>query len=426
LGLVLVAALLAVPAGAGGTIRFGAAPQRGVPSSHRATATSDRGAAISHRGGAVGWRTAVTAHLEGVARHVSRRAMAREVADVVDAPGMPTCAPPPVPAPTYPPGNAYGVPFLAAITNGQVLAGYDEWTADNLTFTAGGTTYHLYPWQSKIYDITGWVSGLLELPSLTATIPPQDIVFCDDQGSAACLSATSPVGQCLHILAQYGPSPASPTPPPAIGNDHPQGTSCYGYSTPTFECFPYAVRLTPAGNTSLAVTGVAPDGALELQVTTAAVTTVEEYPPPPVTTSFSCQDAPVSLNLSTEPATTLPASAPPPPTPPNTDDRVAQVAPQPSLGPLASTTAVVGRNDFAIPAFFPSPGGTPCTPFLAISLNTYAGGWDANFKDQGKGLYYLDGGKNPIVAPPGWAQFSATTTLVTLGLPIGPPPGFHF
>ena len=86
----------------------------------------------------------------------------------------------------------------------------------------------------------------------------------------------------------------------------------------------------------------------------------------------------------------------------------------------------MASNDFAIPAFFPSATGSPCSPFLAASLNTYAGGWNAVFKDQDEGLYYLDGGTNPMAAEPGWAQFTATTTVVTLGLPTGPPPGFSF
>jgi len=38
----------------------------------------------------------------------------------------------------------------------------------------------------------------------------------------------------------------------------------------------------------------------------------------------------------------------------------------------------------------------------------------------------VDGGDNTDAAEPGWAQFSATTTVVTLGLPVGPPAGFNF
>jgi hypothetical protein len=353
-----------------------------------------------------------------------------KLAELMDAPGAPTCAPPPIPAATYPPGNSYGIPFLATITGGQVLAGYDEWTANHLTWVVDvdgtETTYNLYPWQSKIYDITGWVTGLIQLPSLTADITPQDIEFCDNQGNADCLSADWPAGQCIHILAQYGPSPASPTPPPALGNDHPEGTSCYGYSTPTFSCFPFVVSLTPSGDTSLTVTGVEPDGALDLSVSTAAVTTVSEVPPPPSTTIFTCSDDPTSVTLSTVAPSGLPATAPVAPDPPNTDDRVPQTVPEPDTGPLATSTSTVVSNDFQIPAFFPSPGGTPCSPTVAETLNTYAGGWNGDFRDQDKGLYYVDGGHNPIAAEPGWAQFSATTTLVTLSLPQGPPAGFSF
>jgi hypothetical protein len=342
-----------------------------------------------------------------------------------DTPGMPACDPPPMPAATYPPGASYGVPFLAAITNGQVLAGYDEWTANNLVWTADNMTFDLYPWQSKIFDITGWVTGLLQLPSLTAEIAPQDVVFCDT-GGASCLSADWPAGECLQIQAQYGPSPASPTPPPALGSSHPEGTSCSDYSTPTFECFPYVVSLTPSGTTSLTVSGVQPDGALDATVTTGAVATVSEVPPPPSTSTFTCQALPTSVTLSTT-AGGLPATAPPPPTPPETDYRSLQTPPVPITGPLVGSTGTIASNDFSVPAFFPNATGTtPCTAFLADSLNTYTGGWDALFKDQDEGLYYINGGTNPTVAAPGWAQFSATTTVVSVGLPTGPPSGFSF
>ena len=351
---------------------------------------------------------------------------AAEMAELTGAAGMPTCTPPAIPAATYPPGNGYGIPFLAAITDGQVLAGYDEWTANHLVWSAMGTTYDLYPWQSKIYDITGWVTGLLQLPSLTAQIPAQDIVFCDNDGGASCLSADWPAGQCIHILAQYGPSPASPAPPPGLGNEHPEGTSCYGYSTPTLECFPYVVKLTPSGESSLTVTGVEPDGALDLQVTTSAVTTVEEFPPPPSTATYACQDDPITITVSTVAPAGLPTTAPTAPNPPNTDYRSLQTAPQPLTGPLATASSTVGSNDFSIQAFFPSKSGSPCSPFVADSLNTYAGGWNSIFQDQDEGRYYVEGGTDPIVAEPGWAQFSATTTVVTFGLPVGPPAGFHF
>lgn len=371
-------------------------------------------------------RSALAAELEELYR--SHPATSAALKQLVGAPGMPACQPPAIPAPTYPPGHSYGVPFLAAITNGEVLSGYDEWTANNtvykVTVKNKTKTFILYPWEAKIFDITGWVTGLLQLPSLNAVIPPQDVVFCD-QGGTSCLAASWPAGECIQILTQYGPAPGSPIPPPGIGNSHPEGTACQGYSTKTFECITYVVTLTPSGNTDLTVTGVQPDGALNLQVKTAAVTSVSLVPPPP-TSPFVCSDAAAQVTLATVASPTLPASAPIQPTPPNPDDRVLQTTPQPLTGPLSSSSSTVASNNFAIPAFFPDQSQTPCNSFLAESLNTYAGGFDANFADQGTGRYYLLGGNGQFAADPGWAQFSATTTVVTLGLPVGPPSNFSF
>jgi hypothetical protein len=339
-------------------------------------------------------------------------------------PGMPVCAPPPLPAPTQPPGAGYGIPFLAAITNGQVLTGYDEWTANHNVFKDGSTTYHLYPWQTKISNITGWVTGLLQLPSLNAEVAPQGVVFCD-QGGKRCVSEKAPpTGLCIHVFAQFAPSPASKTPPPPITNYGPPGDKCWG----TAGCLPIVVTLTPSGETSLTVTGVEPDGALDLQVTTAAVTTATEIPPPPSKLTFTCSNDPTTISLSTEAPTSLPPTAPGPPTPPNTDDRSLQTPPQPLTGPLATASSTLAGNDFSLPAFLPSKssaGNCFNAGAVPILLNTYAGGWGPTFPDQNEGLYYLDGGKSPIVAEPGWAQFTATTTVVTLSIPKGPPANFH-
>jgi hypothetical protein len=239
------------------------------------------------------------------------------------------------------------------------------------------------------------------------------------------VSADYPAGQCIHILAQYGPSPASSVPPDGLGNDHPEGSACIGYTSPGFDCFPLVVSLTPSGDTSLSVSGVEPDGALDLQVTTSAEATVTEVPPAPSPTT-TCTSTPVTVSLSTVAPSTLPATAPEAPSPANTDDRTLQTAPLPLTGPLASGTSAVAGNDFSVPAFVPSAGGSPCNSFLTQTLNTYTGGWNSVFKDQSEGLYFLDGGTASTAAQPGWAQFSATTTVVTLGLPVGPPAGFNF
>jgi hypothetical protein len=365
--------------------------------------------------------SAIEAALASYAAREARGPAGSGAAQLTDSTGMPTCAPPAIPAATYPPGQSYGIPFLAAITDGQVLAGYDEWTANHLTYydPANKETYNLYPWQSKIYDITGWVTGLLDLPQLTATISPSDIVFCD-QGGNSCVEADWPAGECLQLVAQYGPSPGAPTPPPPLGNVHPESAACE--ETPY--CLPLVVSLTPTGNTTLSVTGVEPNGALNLQVTTSAVTTLHLVASP--TTIFTCQDDPTRVPLSTVTPSSLPATAPSPPTPPNQDDRGLQTTPQPLTGPLSSSTSTVASNDFQIPAFIPSPNSTPCSVTLTEIANTYTGGWNALFEDQSEGLYYVEGGRNPVVAQQGWAQFSATTTVVDFGLPVGPPAGFKF
>jgi hypothetical protein len=349
-----------------------------------------------------------------------------------NAPGMPACKAPSVPAPTHPPGSSYGVPFLAAITNGQLLAGYDEWTANNNVWKAGSKTLHLYPWQSKIFDITGWVTGLIELPSLSANIPPQDVVFCDQGGATACLGANPPP-ECIRVRSQFGPEPGASTPPPPVSNIPGGGSPCTSNpaSKPacpcskTPECLPFNISLTPVGTTNLTVTGVEPDGALELSVTTSAVTKV-------TLNTLSCENDPTTVTLSTQVPSTLPSTAPMTPKAGNTDYRGLQTTPAQLTGPLDSSTSTMVGNDFGgkgIPAFLVNQPTSACTITLTTLLNTYAGGWGLGYgggNGYGEGLYYQDGGKGAIVTPPGWGQFSATTTVVTLGLPVGPPPGFNF
>jgi hypothetical protein len=135
---------------------------------------------------------------------------------------LPACTPPPLPPPTYPVvqnghsnGQPYGIPFEAALTNGQLLTGYDEWMANHSVYRAGARTYHLYPWLSKLYDITGWVVGELQLPNLTARISPGGIVLCD-QGGEQCLSATPPPASAStspsSARLEAGRPPRPPTP----------------------------------------------------------------------------------------------------------------------------------------------------------------------------------------------------------------------
>ena len=387
----------------------------------------------THRTAATGPRVTGSA-VQGSTKHAIETDLfqfksAAQVQAFENAPGRPSCKAPTVPLPTYPPAHTYGIPFLAAITNGQLLAGYDEWTANNNVWKAGNKTLHLYPWQSKIFDITGWVTGLIELPTLQASIPPQDVVFCDNGGTTACLGANPP-STCIRISSQFGPAPGASTPPPPITNVPGSGNPCTSNpsgkpkcpcsSTPS--CLAFYLTLTPTGPTNLTVTGVAPNGALEISVTTSAITTAS-------LNTFSCQNKATKVTLSTQEPTSLPATAPVTPQAGNKDYRGLQTTPAELTGPLDSSSSTVVGNNFSIPAFLVNQPTSACTTTLTTLLNTYAGGWGLKYgggNGFGQGLYYQEGGTSATVAQPGWGQFSATTTVITLGLPTGPPPGFNF
>jgi hypothetical protein len=330
-------------------------------------------------------------------------------------PGMPTCKPPPLPAATYPPGNSYGVPFLAAVTDGTIVAGYDEWTANHPNWTAGGKSYRLHPWQADVYDVTGWVSGLLQLPNLSATIAPQDVAFCDS-GGTACESANPPAGDCIRVKLSAAPVTGQ-APPPTITNQPPPGKQCYQASN---HCIPYVISLTPDGDSSLTVTGVQPDGALDLSVTTAARAGLSISLPGGG--GESCENAKTTITLSTEIPGNLPPGAPAAPLPGNPDVRSLRHLPRPLSGPLATASSIVASNDFGVPAF----SQTAC-PLLAAVFDAPLAGWNAKSSSDpaSENNNYFD--KNPPPADagtPGWVQFSATTTVSALDLPVGPPAGF--
>jgi len=372
------------------------------------SATSGRTPTPSHVVGGAQAHASLLAEITAV--HQAQASIRR----MENAPGMPTCAPPKTPAATYPPGQPYGVPFLAAITNGEILAGYDEWTADHPVWTVGSTTYHLYPWQAKVFDISGWVTGLLQLPNLSANISAQDVVFCD-QGGQACVSAHPPVGKCIHVNLSAAPVPGQP-PPPAITNDPPPGHKCYQASN---FCIPYVITLTPVGTSALTVTGVESDGALMLSVSTSAVTALNITLPG---VSESCQDAPTTITLSTQEPAGLPPGAPIKPKRGDPDLRNLQTPPEPLTGPLASASSTVAGNDFSVPAF----SQTAC-PLLAAVFDGPLAGWNTLSPKEpaSKNNNYFDKTPPPADAgTPGWVQFSATTTVSRLGIPVGPPPGF--
>lgn len=329
-------------------------------------------------------------------------------------PGMPTCAAPTPPAATYPPNGTYGIPFVAAITNGQILTSYSEWVADHHVYNVGGTNYTLDPWDVRIWNITGWVTGLLTLPQLSASVPASGVTFCDTNNQN-CPTATYTASQCIN-LSQLFPGPG--TQGSELTNTHPEGTPCMGYSGGSagfpYPCVPYIITLTPATtDTKLTVTGVESNGSLDLSVSTGAFATIS-------LNGQTCdQTSPTSLTLSTITPTSLPAGAPIAPTAGNPDERSMQTTLSPLTGPLSSATATLGTNNFQIPAWGVPPTASCPDPGIEDTLNGPAGGYNVH-DDQ----IYVD--QAPIASQYGWSQFSVTTTVATLGLQVGPPSNFNF
>jgi hypothetical protein len=328
------------------------------------------------------------------------------------SPGAPVCAPPPLPRPTYPPGHSYGIPFLAEVTNGVITTGYDEYAANHHHWKVGKKKYLLSPWESRLYDITGWVTGLLQLPSLSAVIPPRDLVFCD-HGGQACVSANAPAGECIHVSLGAAPPPGQ-APSTPITNKPPPGHACFG----SVSCVPYVIVLTPKGNSVLTVTGVNGNGALRLSVTTAATTTVNLTVG---STSETCTNGVTTVTLVSQ-RNGIPAGGPIAPNRGNPDVRGLRIPPEPLEGPLGSSSTTLGSNDFYVPAF-----SVPNCPLISAIYDAPLGGWNtlSSADPPQQNNNYFDQPNPPAIAGhPGWVQFSATTTISTLGLPVGPPSGF--
>jgi hypothetical protein len=328
------------------------------------------------------------------------------------SPGAPVCAPPALPSPTYPPGHSYGIPFLAEVTNGVITTGYDEYAANHRHWTVGKKKYLLDPWESRLYDISGWVVGLLQLPSLSAVISPRDLVFCD-KGGQACVSASPPVGECIHVSLGAAP-PLGQQPSNPITNVPPPGRACFGSGT----CVPYVIVLTPKGNTTLSVAGVNGNGSLRLSVTTSAITTVSVKVG---ALSESCTNGVSTVTLGSE-LEGVPSGGPITPSRGNPDLRGLQIHPTSLDGPLGSATTTLGSNDFHVPAFSVSN-----CPFLAPIFDAPLGGWNTlspSDSPQQNNNYFDQPNPPAIAGNPGWVQFSATTTISSFGLPVGPPSGF--
>jgi hypothetical protein len=89
--------------------------------------------------------------------------------------------------------------------------------ANHTTYRTGlgalARTYHFFPWASTVSGVTGWASGYLQLPSLSAQIPANPnlgqggIEFCQNGGSAgplSCLNETPTPRECFSIALGLG------------------------------------------------------------------------------------------------------------------------------------------------------------------------------------------------------------------------------
>lgn len=299
-----------------------------------------------------------------------------------------------LPAPTFPNGTTkgFGVPFVAALTGGELLTGFDEkWNNQIKTFKT--------PWRSVIgpevppshagQGIDGWVAGVLQVPQLTAS--KTEVVFCNGPSDPVDFTVLNE-GR-VPPLENYGATP-----------------------------FPLSISLVP-GPASLAVTGVTPAGALELSGTATATTSAT------FNHILTChQVAPTSITVSSSASQPLTQPGGPPVT-----GLDARFTPTDLVGAfpgavhanpgLAPATANVAADDFVVPLFDLTTCAGSTGP--AAVLNDAIEGWDA----QDCPFY----GNNPIDpctthAPgpslPGWSQFQITATIAYLGLSAGVPAGF--
>ncbi len=327
------------------------------------------------------------------------------VAASAGAPGTPApCPPPPLPAATTPPAP-YGIPFVAQIT-ANVLTGWDEYVAAHGVPPNHGSSS---PWRSALSNITGWASGLLSVPSLTATIAPTSLIFCSP--------GLKPSQGGVTISLQQEQLPGQPYFVPVSNND----ATC----SPSVETYQDdRVTLTPAGPTTLSVVGTEPDGSLDLSGSTSAVTRIDFYADtcggtsPPTPTQTCVQFAPTTFNLASRlPA--IPATAPPGVQYTVTASGLKGPLPQPTGPPPGVTpaTASLGDYTFPVPAFIDSRDGVPGGCFLAEEFNGPLSGW--NNDGPGETARYpstFPPGQQPqIAAPGGWTEVSSVNRIWALG-----------
>jgi hypothetical protein len=360
----------------------------------------------------------------------------------IAAPNTKLCPEPSPPAATWPghpnAGSGYGIPFVAEVTNVRLLTGYDAYVAANpgQNQNSADSDYN-NPWTVLVYNITGWVAGLLELPSLQAVIQPGQVVFCPPTfgpGANQCPSPVASTGCAWEVLWS---EPGSWTKSSFAGDCTKAGTTRPGV---VGACLPYIVTLAPDPTTppKLTVLGLNPQGQLNVAASEPALETLYA----PASSEVCNASNPTTVSLSTEPpATPVPPGGPPAPPSgsfqgaPIPDLRVEQSPPAPITGPLRHIGATLSSNDFSVEAFLPADQDPHQNP--TCNLWFLLDGEISGYNLQGTFNYDYNCGPfsphprhplpcNPVAAPPGWAQATGQTSVVYLGLPSQPPPGFSY
>jgi hypothetical protein len=344
----------------------------------------------------------------------------------------PTCAAPPMPAPTdADDAKGYTVPIRLKLTNGIMVGGFNSpgW-------------HHGTDMPFSIYNsrMTGWAVGRVQLPSLQVELDPSGVVLCKSTGGGY---ATASSGSCIRKAVDNG------TDPDACAMTLPGGDKYLNIPGPPFietiglkGTLHVGLAQAVVSAMSAKVNGLDPTGRLRLSSDLDADLTIAQFLANG-TPSIQC---PSTLGIGPEHGrsmTTDPlevASADPQPWPvsghPGVTIPVASKAPKiflpgkPLSGAVEGGTATIATNvfDLDILGGTGSVGACQSTwPALFYGVNKwgmlnvgepgYADPTDPSLSQNS--LTHL-----PI--PSGSAEMSIDVTVDQIGLPKGLPTGYGF
>lgn len=357
----------------------------------------------------------------------------RSIGELKQSP-EPSCAAPALPAPTdagSPEG--YTVPLRLKLSNGVLLAGYSSrakgW-GDQVPFSIIGSR------------ITGWVVARVSLPSMKVTVAPADVTLCPyvratDSGPTIKALQSYALGE---IESQISRITQGDVPPPAV--------RWVPFPDTTTAPFPGTLGQRIAGldkmgmtnmiarELSVRVSGVAPDGSLEMATDLDSTMDADPGPLPNGNPNprFLCRNMGVTGTFGTAAKDLAATAAEPPaiaaqpgspadfyrPRVPKRQDKV--YLPTRNLtGAIEGGTATIGSNSFTIrvPKSAASCGGVVNTQFYGYGFHD--GGSPgaelqdlANFFPTGFSIFPPPEGY-PIV--PGLSDLSLDVTVDAVGLP---------